>query len=741
MKNSKYILLFLVLFLFLPLSTYATTKGSVNDTGGLNIRNKPSTSGSILGLVTYGNSLTLVNNTITPDTSGGCSDGWYQVYYGSGTGYACSTYLNIYTTSDKSYTARVTCSGYISVWDRTIKDWNFKNSKLLDKLITGTSLTILETLPSGGGCDEEWYRVQYQNGKTGYACSNDADKIEELTLNSSDYTESEKTYANTLKTRGFTDDYIIYLMKMKRDHPLWDFFPYKTNIKFNDAIHGEEWKNKIEGVTTTYLKYYAASLDGTEGGDWYYTNNDTNAYFMDARNFLTERFIFMFEELSYNTKTHTTELLTTFLNNTWLNTDAIKSYFFKAASLHNVSPIHLASRIYKEGGTNSGYGPVTGLYDIYGNNVGAGNGYYNFYNIGAYSSWVQGMCFAAGHSTDKNGNCVIKNSTTYTRPWKSIESAIIGGAEFISEDYIKPGQDTMYFQKFNVKVMNYYTNQYMTNVMAPTQESEITYKKLKNANVLDKSYNFIIPIYNEMPERTSLPSAASSDNSLKSILINNKAIDNFDPDVLEYSYYVQNNVNKVNIKATPNDSNATADTNGDISLTGNETKINIIVKAENTNTRTYKITIKKVSGVKTVEDIIGTLSTKVHGNSMTSISPKTDSSSLINSIKKADPTSNVVYKNSSNTIVTGSTRIKTNDSITITSSSNETVSYKLIVNGDVSGDGEVTILDLLKVQKHILASSKLTDSYLTAGDTNSDNKVDILDLLRVQKYILGSINL
>ena len=63
------------------------------------------------------------------------------------------------------------------------------------------------------------------------------------------------------------------------------------------------------------------------------------------------------------------------------------------------------------------------------------------------------------------------------------------------------------------------------------------------------------------------------------------------------------------------------------------------------------------------------------------------------------------------------------------------------VIGDTSGDGEVTILDLLRVQKHLLGSSKLTDYNLVAGDTNADGEVTILDLLRIQKYILKTINL
>ena len=736
-KNK--ILIIFIYLLLTPLIVNAKSYGTVNDYEGINVRSIASTSGNILGAVAYGSTLELVDKTLHNIGDLNCNAGWYKVKYVSGNyteGYVCSLYLNIYDTptinTNKDYEAKVDCASYISVWSTTLKDWNNIYSTLLDKLITGTSVTVLEEVPSTNTtCLENWYLIKYQNGKTGYVCSDDLSLKEELVLDSSEYTEEELEYANGLKNLGFPDSYIIYLMRMKRNHPNWNFIPYLTNLNFPDVVSGEDGKNKIESTTTTYLNHYISSPIGTEGGNWYYTNYDTNAFFLDPRNFLTERFIFMFEDLSYNTTFHTNEVLSLFLNGTWLNTDEIKSYFFEAAQNHSVSPLHLAARIFKEGGSDSSYGPITGTYNGYLGNIYL-YGYYNFYNIGAYSDWVQGLCFAAGHLYS-DGSCITANYTSYGRPWTTIKKGIIGGAEFISADYIKPGQNTLYFQKFNVKVAPYYTHQYMTNIMAPTQEAETMYKNLKSMNLLDKNYTFIIPVYNNLPENVALPSAASSDNTLKSITINDKQIENFDKDVIEYVYYVQEETQKINVNALANDSGATLSGIGEIPITNAETTISIIVKAENGSTKTYKLIIKKVEGVKTLEEITSSLSTKINGNYMSGIKELTDTSSLINTIKKADPSSSILYNNKSSL---PSSYIKTGDALKITSSSGQTGSYTLIVTGDVSGDGSVTILDLLKVQKHILKSSLLSETYALAGDTNSDNKVDILDLLRVQKHIL-----
>lgn len=50
---------------------------------------------------------------------------------------------------------------------------------------------------------------------------------------------------------------------------------------------------------------------------------------------------------------------------------------------------------------------------------------------------------------------------------------------------------------------------------------------------------------------------------------------------------------------------------------------------------------------------------------------------------------------------------------------------------------KLNILDLLRVQKHILKASTLTGAQAQAGDVSKDETIDILDLLKVQKHILG----
>ncbi len=64
-------------------------------------------------------------------------------------------------------------------------------------------------------------------------------------------------------------------------------------------------------------------------------------------------------------------------------------------------------------------------------------------------------------------------------------------------------------------------------------------------------------------------------------------------------------------------------------------------------------------------------------------------------------------------------------------------SVTVVVTGDVSGDGKITITDMLAVKAHVLKKTLLTGVYLTAGDTSGDGSVTITDFIQIKAYILG----
>lgn len=72
------------------------------------------------------------------------------------------------------------------------------------------------------------------------------------------------------------------------------------------------------------------------------------------------------------------------------------------------------------------------------------------------------------------------------------------------------------------------------------------------------------------------------------------------------------------------------------------------------------------------------------------------------------------------------------------SAGKELGAYSVVIYGDVNGDGKISALDLLRIQKYLLGTVKLSGAYATAADVTKDGSVKALDLLRIQKHLLGT---
>lgn len=133
----------------------------------------------------------------------------------------------------------------------------------------------------------------------------------------------------------------------------------------------------------------------------------------------------------------------------------------------------------------------------------------NWYKV-RYGSSIGYAC-----STYVYTSKAVEKVSTYNRPWISPSKAIIGGAEFIAENYIAKGQHTSYLKKFNVNPnssYNTYNHQYMANLAAPSSEAKSSYTSYSNNGLLKLPLHFIIPTYNNMPASTALP-GTSADTS------------------------------------------------------------------------------------------------------------------------------------------------------------------------------------------------------------------------------------
>ena len=110
---------------------------------------------------------------------------------------------------------------------------------------------------------------------------------------------------------------------------------------------------------------------------------------------------------------------------------------------------------------------------------------------------------ATGNSSEE----ILENAAKYAyeQGWNTLEKALIGGVEFVKEGYMNKGQNTLYLQKFDIvnSDQSLYTNQYMQNLLAPMSEANNMLEIYKASNTVDSALNFIIPLYENMPEQIS----------------------------------------------------------------------------------------------------------------------------------------------------------------------------------------------------------------------------------------------
>lgn len=307
----------------------------------------------------------------------------------------------------------------------------------------------------------------------------------------------------------FPESYMPYINKIKSEHPSWILKAVNTGLEWNEVVDHESYVSGGDSVSTVHDSLPAEwKKDGVNNymdGPYVTASKQAVEYVLDPRNSLNDEGIFQFESLTYSQGAHTLSAVDSILANTpmgaegyktkyqyqtlnnWINMD--KSYsqiILDKAIKYGISPIHVASRIKQENSGDIINGKlINGIYPGY-------EGYYNFFNIGATPG-------ADGNSSVLNGMITAKDNS-----WDNPEKAIDAGVSKLKNGYIKYGQDTIYFQKFDVN--NPYSNatmlygsQYMTNIMAPKNEALISYNSYNKQNLLNVSFEFHIPVYNNMP--------------------------------------------------------------------------------------------------------------------------------------------------------------------------------------------------------------------------------------------------
>lgn len=599
-----------------------------------------------------------------------------------------------------------------------------------------------------------------------------------------------KKYTQTLKSgiSNFPKEYQSALNKIKDKHPDWNFEAYYTGIPWSTVLLNETSSHGRNRVIKTADASWRCSCGNVASG-YACASEGIIGYHLDARNFLNEINIFQFLEISYNSKIHNlsgvkSAVKGTFLDNTITYRKNGKSYtksyaeiILEAAEESNMSPYSIVTKIIQEVGTN-GSASVKGTYSGY-------KGYYNFYNLGAYDT----------------GNAIV-NALKYAKDkgWDNQYDAIIDGAKQISNSYTNAGQNTAYFYKWDVvgtKILksgssqkvsssDMFWHQYMTNVQDPTSQSKPLYNTYARNGVLDKSLNFIIPIYEDMPSSVDMPSGFSDDtedlyyvNCTDGLRVRSKAstsgsilttlYKNTKVQMITKKYTTANGIVWDKIKLSNGVTGYTADkyltacktnTDSDTVIGTAKTTENLKLRKSASTSGVLLTTIPKNTQIDILQKDVSNsngynwykvkygsykgyvasqyLNVNNSNNNNNNNDNKSDEIKLNDEYAKVDGSTLIVKPTSTikNIANSASGTLKTGEKVKVGSKS-----YTVAMLGDANGDGKVNSADLLKVVNHLNGNSTLTSTYKASADINEDGKINSADLLKIVNHLNGSRNI
>ncbi len=521
--------------------------------------------------------------------------------------------------------------------------------------ITNSEVTYVSETKNNVG--ELWYQVIYTDatGKEykGYVISRYI-KIERYS--------TDESFEGTLAL--FPESYRDALTKLHAQYPNWKFMADQVDLTFADAVSLEN-KNNIKQVDGSYLSYRTmgvGSYDWTTGkyissnGGWYGASREMIEYYMDPRNFLDSTSIIMFLKQGYDSKTQTLDGIKTIIKGTFLEKNYTENSIqgnyandiLEAAQKSGVSPYVLAAMIIQEQGSAGTTSLISGTYEGYEN-------CYNFFNI------------SASGATEKE---VITNGLNYAKAkgWNTRKAAIVGGAEYYANGYIKAGQDTFYYKNFNVHNPDRISHQYAQAIHDSHSAAKLS-AKIYTLNT-NAALVFRIPVYKGMPTQScQKPVASSKQNNYYFLNIN--AGSGLTPSFNKFTYkYTLNVLGNTNIGVTlPKGAKYSGETQ--FAVKKGENVISLSVTSETGYKNTYIIHATATGEYKVTVEVDGDFAEEVktklgdvNGDDKISLADLAAVQMHLLSVKKIDEATQVV--------------------------------------ADINKDGKISLADLAAIQMHLL---------------------------------------
>lgn len=516
------------------------------------------------------------------------------------------------------------------------------------------------------------------------------------------------TYTYTKNSNNLPSDfeqkypgYIALVQALVVSHPNWTFKLYETGLTWEATINSE-YQNHTDSiknvVPSNYSNEWICSICGREEQDtgrWYCASRQAIEHVMDPRNSLNDANLFQYLQLS-NDKSITKDQVAQMASKiSYLNNQSIIDAIYEVANDpdYNINPFYIIGKILQEQG--SGASALCSGQGYKGQYVG----YYNLFNVGA---------------SGKGEEAVILNGLAYAKSqgWDTPKKSIMGGIGLVKR-YIKRGQDTLYYQKFNVTYKPYYVNQYAQNLFDAQSIGSILKGYYKDAGLLESSFTFVIPLYTGMPSTAcKSPSISGSETG-------------------ELAYINANGGLK--LKDAPNGNS--------IAIISEGTQVLITERATSkvggyywdkvsTPRGTGYMAREASDGSKTYLVVIGSNKndniTEPDENNIITSEPGTTA----NTIKKKYSDAVIIDKNGNE--ITGDTLVGTGAKVKI----DGVEKYTIVKLGDCDGDGKINSMDMYNIIQHMLNKITIQNEFFKAIDTNHDKKIDSMDMYNIIQIIL-----
>ena len=517
------------------------------------------------------------------------------------------------------------------------------------------------------------------------------------------------------------------IQQLKTKHPNWSFKILYTDIDWNEAIgkeylgHGSSPKNL---VPKTHNSSWICNICGVDkaydNGSWRCASKSGIEYMMDPRNSINEADIFQFEELtSTGSDVNIVKKMT---NGTFLQ--GREQEITNIANTKGVNAYYIVARLIQEQG-KSGSELISGK-----------TGYYNAFNFGA-----------SGSTSEQ----VIANGLAYAKKkgWDTLEKSISGGVDLIANEYIKIGQNTLYFQKFNVTNKSTFAHQYQQNLFAAKTECATLRNTYLDIESYDSKHTFIIPVFKNMPPKACLTpdgnsTATSGADLVKINVTTSLKLRKAPEDSTKVDWLWKNEIVARLEKGTTKINGAYWDkiqkANGNVGYAPRETF------DYETDYKLYLVPINTTNGSNNNNNINNSNGNNSNNNSNNNENKYHNTVKvLINDEKKIIKVSPDAIAKDILEAFGGSVKITKADGSFLNGENDNMATnfivkdtYTVIKKGDANADGIVNSFDYIRVMNYIMGRKQLNSYEKEAADANNDGIVNSFDYIRIMNYIMGT---